>query len=725
MAIAAASLEGSSSASNATSYATGSITPTANRLVLAAIGHSRAGSGANEIPTLTGNGLTWVQVGTIQSADASAGRRLTVFRAMGASPSAGAVTIDFGGATQGRCCWSIVEFSDIDTGGTDGSAAVVQFKTASATTGTAGTADFDAAFGDGVNNATYSAITTAGSGAAGDLISPEAGFTEVHDMQATGEAQRLETMWRVGEDQTPAPTWSNTVQWAQLVVEIKAAGAGGTQSLTGTLFTKAPTFNTGTITGGAVALNGVLFSKAPTFPVGVVTAIADVTVQYARPDADLDAAGWATAPLFSKLQTYPWNATGAGTFIDSPNNPTGLDSESVKFSLNNVTDPGTNKGHRLRVVWYKNGTSTMRGDVELRQGTTLIASFANTSTSVLVNGSRDMFDTYLLTEAEAAAITDYTDLRIWVRPNRTSGATSTDLRLRAVELEVPGDALDRTLPAGVPNDPWMHLTADSLDLADGASVGAWQDDSGNGNSLFGRTGSEPTFKAAISEFNNLPAVRFDGVNDRLAMALTEVVEDFTFVVHLIPRSFQDSRGPGNLTPCLFSTDRDTVDLGHKTLLAMIDDSITVEPCATLDIPDWMITQTGAAHVTGGTPILGDEFVIVVRFKTGADEIWENGVRVAQCDANSESNNALQVGCREDNTRHTEMDLRRLLFYSRNLTDQEITDLTNGLLNESASVSQIPNGTTSNVGWDTAPLAGQSIHTYIATDDSDYITVTVP
>lgn len=44
---------------------------------------------------------------------------------------------------------------------------------------------------------------------------------------------------------------------------------------------------------------------------------------------------------------------------------------------------------------------------------------------------------------------------------------------------------------------------------------------------------------------------------------------------------------------------------------------------------------------------------------------------------------------------------------------------------SIGVSQVPNATVSNVGWDTAPLAGQSIHTYIATDDADYITVTVP
>lgn len=411
--------------------------------------------------------------------------------------------------------------------------------------------------------------------------------------------------------------------------------------------------------------------------------------QFARPDEDLDTAGWGTAPLFSKMQTYPWSQLAAsGLFMDSPNNPTGLDSQTVKFGLNTVTDPGTNKGHRLRVLWYKNGTSTMRGDVELWQGAMLIATVTDTDVmAVSTDSPIDMFATHLLSEAEAANITDYSDLRIWIRPNRTSGATSTDLRVRGVELEVPGDALGRTIPSGVPIDPWMHLTADSLDLADDDPIIGWQDDSGNGNSVVGRGSTQdPILKTSIAAFNSFPAVRFDGINDRLAQALEEVVEDFTFVLHVVPRSFQDSRGAGNFTPCIFSTDRDIVNAGHmpsgnKTLLAMVDETITVEACATLAIPDWMITQTGAQHVTGGTPVIDTEAVVVVRFKTGDDEIWQNGVMVAQCDANSESNRALQIGCREDNTRHTQMDVRRFLFYDRNLTDQEISDLTTALLNE--------------------------------------------
>lgn len=229
MAIAASVLAGAVNTTNLSSYATASITPTANRLVLAFIssGHATGGQ-VNTTPTLTGNGLTWVEIGNIQSGNATTGAKTTVFRAMGASPSAEAVTIDFGGITQTRCGWSIVEFSDIDTSGTDGSGAVVQFKTAAATSGTAGTADFDAAFGDGTNNATYSAITNR----IAEAVTEEGGFTELHDLAFGADAAHMQSMWRIGEDQTPAPTWTTSAHWAQLVVEIKAAGGGTPATVT-------------------------------------------------------------------------------------------------------------------------------------------------------------------------------------------------------------------------------------------------------------------------------------------------------------------------------------------------------------------------------------------------------------------------------------------------------------------------------------------------------------
>lgn len=232
MAIAAALLTAAGDATDLSTYTTASIAPTANRLVLLAV--TSRGAGAEEIPVPTGNGLTYVEVLSVASGTAI---RCTVFRAMGASPSAGAVSIPFGSA-QTACVWSIVEYDGIDTGGTNGSAAVVQSIGGSGI-GTAGNADFTNPFGDAVNNGTYSAIAHAN---AADTI-VEATFTEMSDTN-TESALALQVMWKIGEDQTPAPTWAGSVDFAQVAIELKALTS---QTLTGVLFSKAPTFPTGAV----------------------------------------------------------------------------------------------------------------------------------------------------------------------------------------------------------------------------------------------------------------------------------------------------------------------------------------------------------------------------------------------------------------------------------------------------------------------------------------------
>lgn len=120
-----------------TSISTASVSPTGNALVLAAV-HAVAGGGGPSTPTATGNGLTWVEVDT---ADCDANRRLTVFRAMGASPSAGAITFDFGATSHTSFTWAVVQFTNVDTSGTNGSGAVVQAvpDTAAASTTITGT----------------------------------------------------------------------------------------------------------------------------------------------------------------------------------------------------------------------------------------------------------------------------------------------------------------------------------------------------------------------------------------------------------------------------------------------------------------------------------------------------------------------------------------------------------------------------------------------------------
>lgn len=125
MAVTATNLETSGDNVDRTSYSTSSISPASNALILAWV-YSIVAS--PNTPTATGNGLTWVEVATI--VDSGTNRRLTLFRAMGVSPTSGAVTFDFAGQTQTGCTWSVIQYSGVDIRGTNGSNAVVQSATA-------------------------------------------------------------------------------------------------------------------------------------------------------------------------------------------------------------------------------------------------------------------------------------------------------------------------------------------------------------------------------------------------------------------------------------------------------------------------------------------------------------------------------------------------------------------------------------------------------------------
>src|SRR6266446_3249919 len=103
-------------------YTTASITPGANQLILAWIMNWKPA----DTPTLSGNGLTWVQVNTVAwNPVADPAYRITLFRAMGAAPTSGSVSINFTKEQQ-SIAWSIIEFSGVDTSGANGSGAIVQ-----------------------------------------------------------------------------------------------------------------------------------------------------------------------------------------------------------------------------------------------------------------------------------------------------------------------------------------------------------------------------------------------------------------------------------------------------------------------------------------------------------------------------------------------------------------------------------------------------------------------
>ncbi len=200
----------------ASSFNTASISPGANRLNVLFVVSADGGGADPGVPQVTGGGHTttaWVQIATQQM---GAARRISAFRNLSASPGSGAVTINFSGAggSQNSACWSIIEVPDVNTGGTQGSGAVVQSTTVQAT-GTGSTLTL-AAF-EHVNN-----VHLLGAGLAGaTTVTPDADFTELSDQSQTLDDVALETQW--GRNQTACSPTHASVNHGYIGLEVKAA----------------------------------------------------------------------------------------------------------------------------------------------------------------------------------------------------------------------------------------------------------------------------------------------------------------------------------------------------------------------------------------------------------------------------------------------------------------------------------------------------------------------
>lgn len=189
-----------------TSFNTASISPTANRLVVACV-HSHQ-SGDPAIPTLAGAGLTWVQAGTV-GGNADANHRITLFRAVATNPSAGALTFTFG-ASQDEVLWSVVEFTELDT--------VVQtVATASGGVGTGASVTLGAF--SSLANATFGFLLRQG---VAD-ITPGTGFSEVNEYQNFNTTQ---TQFRVDNDTSVDWSWSGNDNWLAAAMELSLSQSG-------------------------------------------------------------------------------------------------------------------------------------------------------------------------------------------------------------------------------------------------------------------------------------------------------------------------------------------------------------------------------------------------------------------------------------------------------------------------------------------------------------------
>jgi len=230
-AITAADLTEDGSATTASSYTTASVTPSSNNLVLAWVTNSKGST--PDTPTLSGNGLTWVQVATVTwGTSGTPTKRTTLFRAMGSAPTSGAVTIAFGGVNQTGCLWSIQQFDGVVTSGTNGSGAVVQ-----SVTGRANSA------GTGGLSITLAALSSSLNATAGGFsnrinsstsLSAGAGYTAFPGA-AVGIPAGIRAEWDATGTTTVNMTQSATSDIAGIAVEIGALPPADSSDLVLTL----------------------------------------------------------------------------------------------------------------------------------------------------------------------------------------------------------------------------------------------------------------------------------------------------------------------------------------------------------------------------------------------------------------------------------------------------------------------------------------------------------
>lgn len=202
-----------------TSQATASITPTSNYLILLSVTSRTAISANPNQPTATGNGLTWVVINSvIWDSTSSSRKRLTLLRAMGASPSTGAITIDFGGQNQTDINWSVDQVSGIDISGTNGSGAVVQSATNKDESGTAATLTVALSGFGSTDNGTFGVLSGDGTGT--NTFSAGTGFSSIG--YTNGNLQ-LAPEWKNSNDTSVDGTFSGNCMLGGIAIEIKAA----------------------------------------------------------------------------------------------------------------------------------------------------------------------------------------------------------------------------------------------------------------------------------------------------------------------------------------------------------------------------------------------------------------------------------------------------------------------------------------------------------------------
>jgi len=146
---------------------------------------------------------------------------------MGAAPTTGTLTINLD-ATTTSCFWNVMEFDGVNTTGTSGSGAVLQWGANSTTSaGTSASTTLNAF--TSANNATFGAFDASGVAGSVGAIAATAGigFTQIYNT-TSGEWTNLSTEWRADNSLSVGETFSPAADAIGCIgIEIAANGSGG------------------------------------------------------------------------------------------------------------------------------------------------------------------------------------------------------------------------------------------------------------------------------------------------------------------------------------------------------------------------------------------------------------------------------------------------------------------------------------------------------------------
>lgn len=231
MALAASLLAWINSSTNASSYASGAGSPAADRFLLAFV--SATGSAIQPtVPTPSGWGLTWSQVGTSHNFfSGSNGAGLWVFGAKtSTAPGSGSFTANFGAQAMLGAEAAIIETSGHDLSATVAQLVVQFVKSTIDATGTTDSLALAAAGAAANRPFSYWVHFT------DEVTNFQTNWTELHDLGHIGPTRGAESQWRSDAFETTASAdWTTSSSFGAVALEVKAAGADAPRARGGVL----------------------------------------------------------------------------------------------------------------------------------------------------------------------------------------------------------------------------------------------------------------------------------------------------------------------------------------------------------------------------------------------------------------------------------------------------------------------------------------------------------